>query len=195
MDRPYLPDGIEGEEVMADCKHCGADGSVCLWQEFHDGEAPCGATFDDDNGEDSAAPSKPSAAPEKQLRKINMIRSKNPAVAGVEGLAQETNSSMKSTEIPEGAGNKDASDGEGVSGERPAPVLTPKLFRELFARLHNVNRWDLEAAGMVKEGPAGQVQWKRFNTDLTRFVLKLPEEKLPALMKLAGLPASPEAKP
>lgn len=118
-----MPDGIEGEEVMAACKHCGADGSVCLWQEFHDGEAPCGATFDDDNGEDSAAPSKPSAAPEKQSRKINMIQSENLALAGVEGLAHDANSPMKSTEAPKGAAEKDRIDGKGISGERPAPIV------------------------------------------------------------------------
>ena len=58
-------------------------------------------------------------------------------------------------------------------------------FRDMFHRLANVSRWDLESAGPVPEGKTGDDKWTRFNRDLTTFVLKAPIEKLPALIALA----------
>lgn len=55
-------------------------------------------------------------------------------------------------------------------------------FRNMFAILHNVAMWDLEETGVIKKGD--EAKWKRFNNDLTTFVLKLDDPKLDALYAL-----------
>jgi hypothetical protein len=63
--------------------------------------------------------------------------------------------------------------------------MDAQQFRDMFHRLANVNRWDLEGAGLIPEGKNGDAGWTRFNRDLTTFVLKAPVEKLPGLIALA----------
>lgn len=55
-------------------------------------------------------------------------------------------------------------------------------FRNMFAILHNVAMWDLENAGIIRKGD--EPKWKRFNNDLTTFVLKLDDARLDALCAL-----------
>lgn len=51
-------------------------------------------------------------------------------------------------------------------------------FRNMFAILHNLDRDEL--AGIVTDDSG----WKRFNTNLTTFVLKLDDARLDALYAL-----------
>ena len=64
-------------------------------------------------------------------------------------------------------------------------MMDAKQFRDMFHRLANINRWDLEECGLIPEGKNGDASWTRFNKDLTTFVLKAPTEKLPSLIDLA----------
>jgi hypothetical protein len=57
-------------------------------------------------------------------------------------------------------------------------------FREIFLRLANVNRDDLEKIGAIPVGAHGDDKWTRFNRDLTTFVLKLNPEPLECLAAL-----------
>lgn len=63
-------------------------------------------------------------------------------------------------------------------------------FRTLFEILHNVDLDALEQAGVVTPGAKGGSDWKRFNSDLTTFVLKLPADRL---AKLAAMVEAEEA--
>lgn len=56
--------------------------------------------------------------------------------------------------------------------------MSPTALREQFFILHNLNRWDLEEAGVITPGARGGSDWTRFNNNLTTFVLKLPEDRL-----------------
>jgi len=60
--------------------------------------------------------------------------------------------------------------------------MTPKSFRTMFAVLHNLDLAQLVDAGVI-DG-INPVQWTRFNSDLTTFVLKLPEDRLAKLLEL-----------
>jgi hypothetical protein len=62
--------------------------------------------------------------------------------------------------------------------------MNPVSFRLMFAVLHNIPLWDLEEAGVITPGAKGGSDWKRFNNDLTSFVLKLPSERLEKLWRL-----------
>lgn len=62
--------------------------------------------------------------------------------------------------------------------------MDPARFRLMFHVLHNIALWDLEEAGVITPGAKGGSDWKRFNTDLTSFVLKLPSERLEKLWRL-----------
>lgn len=72
--------------------------------------------------------------------------------------------------------------------EAKPPVVAPQQqhytdrFRETFAILHNLAMWDLEDAGIISKGDDDK--WKRFNNDLTTFVLKLDDARLDALFGL-----------
>jgi hypothetical protein len=70
--------------------------------------------------------------------------------------------------------------------------MSPKSFRTLFAVLHNLNLDQLEKAGVITKGAKGGSDWKRFNDDLTTFILKLRQENLEALFDLVRrrMPAS-----
>lgn len=60
--------------------------------------------------------------------------------------------------------------------------MTPKSFRTLFAVLHNLELSQLVDAGVIVG--INPVLWARFNSDLTIFVLKLPEDRLEKLLEL-----------
>lgn len=62
--------------------------------------------------------------------------------------------------------------------------MHPAALREQFAILHNLNLWDLENADIITPGAKGGSDWKRFNNDLTTFVLKLPPDRLARLAAL-----------
>ncbi|TGR83554.1 hypothetical protein EN866_34145 [Mesorhizobium sp. M2D.F.Ca.ET.223.01.1.1] len=62
--------------------------------------------------------------------------------------------------------------------------MTAEQFRDIFYVLHNIDLDSLEAAGVIKPGAVGGTDWKRFNSDLTTFVLKLRQENLEALFEL-----------
>jgi hypothetical protein len=57
-------------------------------------------------------------------------------------------------------------------------------FEDMFRRLHNMDRWTLEEAGLITPGPSGDTHWTRFNNNLTTFVLKLSDANIEKLMAL-----------
>jgi hypothetical protein len=57
-------------------------------------------------------------------------------------------------------------------------------FRDVFHVLHNIDKADLEAAGVITRGAVGGSDWTRFNNDIGTFVLKLRQENLEALFEL-----------
>jgi hypothetical protein len=57
-------------------------------------------------------------------------------------------------------------------------------FREVFAVIHNLDKSDLEGAGVIRENQIGGSDWHRFNSDFGTFVLKLPSERLEKLLTL-----------
>ncbi len=59
-------------------------------------------------------------------------------------------------------------------------------FRDVFYVLHNIDKSDLEAAGVITPGAIGGSDWPRFNSDLTTFVLKLPEDRVAKLAALVS---------
>ena len=65
--------------------------------------------------------------------------------------------------------------------------MDPQTFRNLFGTLHDMNRWDLEEAGVIKAGAVGGSDWTRFNNNLTTFVLKLPQDRLAKLAALVTI--------
>jgi hypothetical protein len=62
--------------------------------------------------------------------------------------------------------------------------MSPKSFRTLFAILHNLDLDQLERAGVITPGAKRGSDWTRFNSDLTTFVLKLPEDRVHKLLEL-----------
>lgn len=58
------------------------------------------------------------------------------------------------------------------------PARNADAFRNMFAILHNLDRWELE--GVVTDDRS----WDRYNDDLTTFVLKLDDARLDALWGL-----------
>ncbi len=64
-------------------------------------------------------------------------------------------------------------------------------FRDIFYVLHNIDKSDLEAAGVITPNWGG-ADWTRFNNDIGTFVLKLRQEPLEALFELvrSRLPAT-----
>lgn len=66
-----------------------------------------------------------------------------------------------------------------ATGHSSNPV---DALRNMFAILHNVAMWDLEDAGVIRKGD--EDKWRRFNNDLTTFVLKLDDARLGALYAL-----------
>jgi len=69
-----------------------------------------------------------------------------------------------------------------MNGEKHT-ALTPKQFRTLFAILHNMDLQQLVDAGIMGDGHLSTM-WTRFNSDLTSFVLKLPDDRLEKLVTL-----------
>lgn len=57
-------------------------------------------------------------------------------------------------------------------------------FRDMFHILHNIDLSDLEQVGAITPGARGGSDWRRFNGDLTTFVLKLPADRLERLVAL-----------
>ena len=45
----------------------------------------------------------------------------------------------------------------------------------------NMDRTDLEAAGVIERGEAGDKAWSNFGRDMDTFILKLPEQRRAAL--------------
>jgi hypothetical protein len=45
----------------------------------------------------------------------------------------------------------------------------------------NMNRADLEVAGVIDHGEAGDKAWSNFGRDMDTFILKLPEQRRAAL--------------
>lgn len=83
------------------------------------------------------------------------------------------------------AAERAANDNVATASSNLSPVATTNpadAFRNMFAILHNVAMWDLEEAGIIRKGD--EAKWKRFNNDLTTFVLKLDDPKLNALYAL-----------
>lgn len=76
-------------------------------------------------------------------------------------------------------------------------MITADQIRDVASFVHNCPRWDLERAGIVQEGNAGDQKWTRFNTDLSSFILKLTGDQLEAFTALAnrfiGVPDQKEA--
>lgn len=73
-------------------------------------------------------------------------------------------------------------------------MITADQIRDFASFAHNLNRWDLERAGIIQEGPAGEQKWMRFNTNLSGFILKLTGDQLEAFTALANralYPAEP----
>lgn len=65
-------------------------------------------------------------------------------------------------------------------------MITADQIREFASFAGNCPRWDLERAGIIQEGKAGDHKWVRFNTDLSSFVLKLTGDQLEAFTSLAN---------
>ena len=65
-------------------------------------------------------------------------------------------------------------------------MITADQIRDFASFAHNLNRWDLERAGIIQEGPAGEQKWLRFNTNLSGFILKLTGDQLEAFTALAN---------
>ena len=61
-------------------------------------------------------------------------------------------------------------------------TIGPDAFRNMFAIWHNLDRWELEEAGLI--APHDDDKWTRFNSNLTTFVLKLDDARLDALYAL-----------
>jgi hypothetical protein len=62
--------------------------------------------------------------------------------------------------------------------------MNPKTFRAIFEALHNMDRWVLEESNLISDGRFGDDRWKRFNSNLTTFVLKLSDSDLETLLDL-----------
>ncbi|WP_457585000.1 hypothetical protein [Ensifer canadensis] len=54
------------------------------------------------------------------------------------------------------------------------------LLQISLARV-NMDRSDLEAAGVIDPGQAGDKAWSNFGRDMDTFILKLPEQRRAAL--------------
>jgi hypothetical protein len=57
-------------------------------------------------------------------------------------------------------------------------------FRKLCQVLCNIDKSELEQAGVVRAGQVGGSDWHRFNSDVTTFTLKLPPARLEAFWTL-----------
>ncbi|MES0207887.1 hypothetical protein NKJ93_02155 [Mesorhizobium sp. M0028] len=55
--------------------------------------------------------------------------------------------------------------------------MDAQQFHEMFSILHNIDLFALEQAGVITPGAKGGSDWRRFNNDLTTFVLKLPDDR------------------
>jgi hypothetical protein len=62
--------------------------------------------------------------------------------------------------------------------------VTPKQFRTLFMVLHNMDLDTLVDGGVILDRTG--TNWTRFNSDLTSFVLKLPDDRLAKLATLVS---------
>jgi hypothetical protein len=62
--------------------------------------------------------------------------------------------------------------------------MNAEQFRDIFYVLHNIDKADLEAAGVITIGANGGSDWNRFNSDIGTFVIKLRQENLEALWRL-----------
>lgn len=93
--------------------------------------------------------------------------------------------------VPYGDGQEDDAEYYGwIPSTAPLPTVAAQqtvanpadAFRNMFAILHNLGRMDLEEAGLIAS--LDDDKWKRFNTNLTTFVLKLDDARLDALYAL-----------
>lgn len=71
-------------------------------------------------------------------------------------------------------------------------MITADQIREFASFAGNCPRWDLERAGIIQEGKAGDLKWTRFNTDLSSFVLKLTGDQLEAFTSLVNRFGNPD---
>ncbi|MGQ4273438.1 hypothetical protein [Terrihabitans sp. B22-R8] len=63
-------------------------------------------------------------------------------------------------------------------------------FRSACHIMMNLDKHELEEAGVIKPGAVGGSDWTRFNRDPLIFVVKLPDDRFAALWRLieASLP-------
>jgi hypothetical protein len=85
--------------------------------------------------------------------------------------------------------------GEAILAERKRWAFNKRVIRMMAYFYSNTNRWDLEAAGLIPEGPSGDMLWKRFNHDFDVFILKLSDDKQEALAALMSRYIFPEPHP
>lgn len=71
-------------------------------------------------------------------------------------------------------------------------MITADQIRELASFAGNCPRDDLERAGIIQAGKAGDRKWVRFNTDLSTFILKLTGDQLEAFTSLANRFGNPD---
>jgi hypothetical protein len=78
-----------------------------------------------------------------------------------------------------------------LTSNKETRPMNADRFRDVFYVLHNIDKSDLEGAGVIKPGAVGGSDWTRFNSDIGTFVLKLRQENLEALFDLvrSRLPA------
>lgn len=59
-----------------------------------------------------------------------------------------------------------------------------RTLRNIAAILHNLDKDELEKAGVIRPGAVGGSDWDRFNRDVGTFILKLPDDRRDALAKM-----------
>jgi len=74
-------------------------------------------------------------------------------------------------------------------------MLDSKLFKEICHVLLNIDKQDLEEAGVIERGATGGSSWDRFNNDVCIFVLKLPDQRRDALCRLIDEKLNPPPPP
>lgn len=63
-------------------------------------------------------------------------------------------------------------------------ILNGRTLRNIAAILHNIDKDELEKAGIITPGAVGGSDWERFNRDVGTFILKLPDDRREALAEM-----------
>lgn len=68
-------------------------------------------------------------------------------------------------------------------------MIDARELRNIAAKLYNYDAYELIEAGVLLADENGRPRvggsdWKRYNDDILRFILKLPEDRLENLVKL-----------